>query len=170
MVFWRFGVTAAKTTRQSSLLGMAQRDDGKVEKIETTLDSTLESIDKAEAMVTREAHKAGFDEDEQAQIGMAVRECMVNAVVHGNRYSSKKKIHFEIERSVKDLTVVVGDEGEGFDLNSLPDPLAPENILRQSGRGILLIRSFMDEFDLHPRPGGGTEVRLVKNVAKSAKS
>ena len=146
---------------------MARHQDGKVEKISTTLDSTLESIDKAETMATGEAHKAGFDDDDQAQIGMAVRECMVNAVVHGNRYSSKKKIHFEIERSKENLTVVVGDEGEGFDLNSLPDPLAPENILRQSGRGILLIRSFMDVFDLHPRPGGGTEVRLVKNVAKS---
>jgi serine/threonine-protein kinase RsbW len=70
----------------------------------------------------------------------------------------------EIERSDTSLTVIIGDEGEGFDLSSLPDPLAPENLLRQSGRGLLLIRAFMDEFDLHPRTGGGTEVRLVKNL------
>lgn len=112
-----------------------------------------------------EAEKAGFDEDHQQQIGMAVRECTVNAVVHGNRYSNHKKVHLEIERSAGTLTVIIGDEGEGFDLTSLPDPLAPENLLRQSGRGLLLIRSFMDEFDLHPRPGGGTEVRLVKKLA-----
>ena len=98
---------------------------------------------------------------------MAVRECMVNAVVHGNRYSNKKKVHLEIERSKDGLAVVIGDEGEGFDLSSLPDPLAPENLLRQSGRGILLIRAFMDEVDLHPRPRGGTEVRLVKSLKKS---
>lgn len=146
---------------------MAWRDNGKVNKTQTTLDSTLASVDKAEALVTGEAHQAGFDEEEAAQIGMAVRECMVNAVVHGNRYSNKKKVHFEIERSTESLTIVIGDEGEGFDPSSLPDPLAPENLLRQSGRGILLIRAFMDVFDLHPRPGGGTEVRLVKNVAKS---
>lgn len=146
---------------------MAWRDSRNIEKTQTTLDSTLESVDEAEAMALREAQKAGFGEDEQAQIGMAVRECMVNAVVHGNRYSNKKKVHLEIERSKEGLAVVIGDEGEGFDLSSLPDPLAPENLLRQSGRGILLIRAFMDEVDLHPRPGGGTEVRLVKSSKKS---
>ncbi len=138
-----------------------------MEKTQTTLDSTLQSVDEAEAMVMQEAQRLGFEEEEQHQIAMAVRECMVNAVVHGNRYSKKKKVHLDIERSEKSLTVIVGDEGEGFDLSSLPDPLSPENLLRQSGRGILLIRAFMDEFDLHPRPGGGTEVRLVKTLAKS---
>lgn len=137
-----------------------------MEKTETTLESTLDSVDKAESMVMAEAGKEGFDEDEQHQIGMAIRECMVNAVVHGNRYSKNKKVHLSIERSKDALTIVIGDEGAGFDLSSLPDPLAPENLLRQSGRGIMLIKAFMDEFDLHPRPGGGTEVRLVKNLPK----
>jgi serine/threonine-protein kinase RsbW len=136
-----------------------------MEKIQTLLESKLQSVDKAEELVMSEAGKVGFDEDDQHQIGMAVRECVVNAVVHGNHYSSHKNVHLEIERSTAGLTVTVGDEGEGFDLSSLPDPLAPENLLRQSGRGLLLIRAFMDEFDLHPRPGGGTEVRLVKNLA-----
>ncbi len=145
---------------------MAWRGIGKMENTQTILDSTLDSVDKAEALVVREALSTGFDEDEQHQIGMAVRECMVNAVVHGNRYSSKKKVHLEIERSVDTLIVTIGDEGEGFDFSSLPDPLAPENLLRQSGRGLLLIRAFMDDFDLHPRPGGGTEVRLVKKLAQ----
>lgn len=146
---------------------MAWRGSGNMEKLQTTLESTLPSVDKAEELVIREAAKAGFDEDEQGQIGMAIRECTVNAVVHGNRYNKNKKVHLEIERSATGLTITVGDEGDGFDLASLPDPLAPENLLRQSGRGLLLIRAFMDELDLHPRPGGGTEVRLVKNLAKS---
>lgn len=145
---------------------MAWRDVGKMEKTQTTLDSTLDSVDAAEALVIREAESAGFDEDEQHQIGMSVRECMVNAVVHGNRYSSKKKVHLDIERTDDSLIITVGDEGEGFELSSLPDPLAPENLLRQSGRGLLLIRAFMDDFDLHPRPGGGTEVRLVKKLTQ----
>ncbi len=145
---------------------MACRGIGKMEKTQTTLDSTLESVDRAEALVVREALSVGFDEDEQHQIGMSVRECMVNAVVHGNRYSSKKKVHLDIERSAEGLIVTIGDEGAGFDLNSLPDPLASENLLRQSGRGLLLIRAFMDDFDLHPRPGGGTEVRLIKKLAQ----
>ncbi len=145
---------------------MVWRGVGNMEKTQTTLDSTLDSVDTAETLVMREAESAGFDEDEQHQIGMSLRECMVNAVVHGNRYSSKKKVHLDIERSGDSLIVTIGDEGAGFELSSLPDPLAPENLLRQSGRGLLLIRAFMDDFDLHPRPGGGTEVRLVKKLTQ----
>jgi serine/threonine-protein kinase RsbW len=140
---------------------------GNMEKIQTTLESTLLSVDKAEAIVVGEAQKVGFEEDDANQIGMAVRECMVNAVVHGNRYSKKKQVHFDVEASDGSITVTIGDEGAGFDLSSLPDPTSPENLLRQSGRGILLIRAFMDEFDVHPRAGGGTEVRLLKNLTKA---
>ena len=145
----------------------AGSESGNMEKIETTLESTLESVDKAESLVTEEAAKLGFEEDEQQQIGMAVRECVVNAVVHGNRYNKNKVVHLDIEATEQRLAVTVGDEGQGFDIASLPDPTSPENLLRQSGRGLLLIRAFMDEFDMHPRTGGGTEVRLVKNVPRA---
>jgi len=146
---------------------MSRCDPGHMETIQTTLDSTLQTADKAEELVMKEAAKLGLEEDDQHQVGMAVRECTVNAVVHGNRYNQNKRVHLQIERSDKDLTVVIGDEGEGFDMNSLPDPLAPENLLKQSGRGLMLARAFMDEFDLHPRAGGGTEVRLVKHLNQS---
>jgi serine/threonine-protein kinase RsbW len=143
---------------------MASRESGNVEKTQATLDSTLESVDKAEIIALDEARKVGFDEDEQQQIGMAVRESVVNAVVHGNRYSKNKKVHLDTERSKDRLVFTIRDEGQGFDPNSLPDPLAPENLLNQSGRGLMLIRAFMDDVDVHPRPGGGTEVRLTKNL------
>jgi serine/threonine-protein kinase RsbW len=135
-----------------------------MEKLQTTLDSSLESVDKLEELVIQQAALAGFDEDDQSQVGMAARECAVNAVVHGNRYNKNKRVHLEIQRSEQSLTIVIGDEGDGFSLDDLPDPLAPENLMKQSGRGLLLIRAFMDEFDLHPRAGGGTEVKLVKHV------
>jgi len=146
---------------------MAKLESRKMEKTQATLDSTLESVDEAEALALREAGKLGLEEDEQQQFGMAVRECVVNAVVHGNRYNKNKKVHLGIERSKDSLTVTVGDEGEGFDPQAIPDPLAPENLLRQSGRGMLLIRAFVDQFDLQGRTGGGTEARLVKKVAKA---
>ena len=136
-----------------------------MEKTQTKLASTLQSVDAAEQAILQSAQELGFSEDDQNDIGMAVRECMVNAVVHGNRYSNKKCVYLSIEKSSESLTVVIGDEGEGFDMSSLPDPTAAENLMRQSGRGLLLIRAFMDEFDLHPRPGGGTEVRLVKKLS-----
>ena len=138
-----------------------------MEKTQALLDSTLDSVDKAEELVMRAAAKLGFEEDDQHQIGMAVRECVVNAVVHGNRYNKNKHVHLEIESGNGQLSVTIGDEGQGFDMASLPDPTSPENLLRQSGRGLLLIRAFMDNFDLHPRPGGGTEVVLTKNAPRA---
>src|SRR6266852_9633706 len=101
---------------------MAERD--------ILLDSTLDSVEIAEDAVLQDAQEMGFREEELHQIGMAVRESMVNAVVHGNRYSARKKVHLSVMKSPDHLTVVVADEGEGFNLNSLPDPLAEENLLR----------------------------------------
>ena len=92
---------------------MSRCDPGHMETIQTTLDSTLQTADKAEELVMKEAAKLGLEEDDQHQVGMAVRECTVNAVVHGNRYNQNKRVHLQIERSDKDLTVVIGDEG-GF--------------------------------------------------------
>ena len=88
----------------------------------------------------------------------------MNAVVHGNRYNGKKKVRFSLARAPRSLTVQIADEGQGFDFESLPDPLAPENRMRPSGRGIFLIRSFMDGFQIRRTEAGGTEVTLVKNV------
>jgi len=154
-------------TGEAYLKNMASRQTDKMEKTQKLLDSDLQSVDRAEEFVLAAARKLGFDEDEAGQIGMAVRECTVNAVVHGNRYNKNKKVHLDIETSDTDLTVVIGDEGAGFDLNSIPDPLAPENLLNQSGRGLMIVKAFMDDFDLHPRPGGGAEVRLVKHRPQS---
>ena len=137
------------------------------ETVERSLDSTLESVDHAEEITVALAKKAGFDEDDLIKIGMAVRESMVNAVVHGNRYNANKKVRFWVSKNAGKLTVRIADEGEGFDIESLPDPLAPENLFRGSGRGIFLIRSFMDEFQIRRLEPGGTEVTLVKHVVSS---
>jgi serine/threonine-protein kinase RsbW len=137
------------------------------ETVERFLDSTLESVDHAEEITIALAKKAGFDEDDLIKIGMAVRESMVNAVVHGNRYNANKKVRFCVSKNAGKLTVRIADEGEGFDIENLPDPLAPENLFRSSGRGIFLIRSFMDEFQIRRLEPGGTEVTLVKHVVSS---
>ena len=134
---------------------------------EHTFDSTLDSVDAAEAVVLKEAREMGFDEDDEHKIGIAVRECMVNAVVHGNRYNSRKKVRLTLTRSPGALEVVVADEGDHFDIAELPDPLADENLLRHSGRGILLMQAFMDEFQIQPRQPKGTEVRMLKRLAKA---
>ncbi len=132
------------------------------EMVDRFLDSTLESVDSAEELAVGLAQRAGFDEDDLMKIGMAVRESMVNAVVHGNRYNSNKKVRFSVAKGGERFTVRIADEGEGFDFANLPDPLSPENLMRTSGRGIFLMRSFMDEFSIRRREPAGIEVTLVK--------
>lgn len=125
-------------------------------------DSTLEEIDRSEGIVMDAATRAGFPADDLPGIGMALRECMVNAVVHGNCYNEKKKVQLRLADSPGRLAITIRDEGEGFDLSDVPDPLAEENLLKQSGRGILLIRAFVDEFSVSRVSPHGTEVRMVK--------
>ena len=128
-----------------------------------TLDSTLETVDSAEQAASRIATESGFDDDEVMRIAMAVREAAVNAVLHGNAYDPGKKVSLAFERTGGDLVITIRDQGKGLDLNKIPDPLAPENLLKTSGRGIFLIRSFMDEVQIHPSQTG-TEIKLIKHV------
>jgi serine/threonine-protein kinase RsbW len=136
-------------------------------RVSYTLDSTLETVDNAEQTASRIAAETGFDEDQVMQISMAVREAAVNAVLHGNAYDPDKKVKLDFERTSSDLVITIRDEGKGLDLAKIPDPLAPENLLKTSGRGIFLIRSFMDEVQIHPSQTG-TEIKLVKHVHGSA--
>jgi serine/threonine-protein kinase RsbW len=130
--------------------------------LDVWLDSSLDSVDAAESRVLEAAGDAGYEEEDLHRLGMAVREAMVNAVVHGNRYNSRKKVHLEITHNEDRLNVAITDEGEGFDPRSVPDPRADENLLRQSGRGILLIQAFVDEFSIGPGDPLGTRITLVK--------
>ena len=141
---------------------MAENTETK--KVDTYLESVLDSADEAERLVLGVANEIGFPEDELHKIGMAVRESIVNAVVHGNRYNRRKRVHLAVLNGKDHLTVMIADEGEGFELHSLPDPLAEHNLLQQSGRGIFLIRAFVDEFEVRRLNPKGTEVKLVKYV------
>jgi len=110
---------------------------------------------------------AGFVEDEQYHIAMAVREAAVNAVLHGNAYDPAKRFMVAYETTREALVITITDQGKGLDPDCLPDPLAPENLMKGSGRGIFLIRAFMDEVKIrntHP----GTEVTLIKHKGRKA--
>jgi serine/threonine-protein kinase RsbW len=146
---------------------MAENSSGETTRVVSILDSTLESVDLAEEIALQTAKEMGFGEDARFQIGLAVRESVVNAVVHGNRYNENKKVRLSVSRAPDRLTLSVADEGNGFDIDALPDPLADEHLLDQSGRGILLIRSFMDEFEARPLQPSGTEFRMVKYLGQT---
>jgi serine/threonine-protein kinase RsbW len=133
------------------------------ERVSYTLDSTLETVNSAEETAGRMAAEAGFGDEEVMKISMAVREAAVNAVLHGNAYDPGKKVTLAFERTARDLVITVRDQGKGLDLNQIPDPLSPENLMKTSGRGIFLIRSFMDVVEIHPSQTG-TEFRMIKHV------
>jgi len=133
-----------------------------VKQVSYTFESTLETINHAEEQASKIAAAAGFSEDDVMSIAMAVREAAVNAVLHGNAYDPGKKVTLAFDQVDKDLTIVVRDQGKGLDVDSIPDPLAPENLLKQSGRGIFLMRSLMDEVQIKASETG-TEVKLIKH-------
>jgi serine/threonine-protein kinase RsbW len=126
------------------------------------LESTLASVDASEEIAKSAAERAGFDEEETYHIGYAVREAVVNAVVHGNLYSANKRVRLRIERTGGVLQVTVEDQGQGFEEAAQADPLARENLLSQSGRGLLIMRAFMDEVEIGRTSEGGTRLVMRK--------
>ncbi len=137
--------------------------------VELTLESTLDSVDRAEELAINFARQAGFDEDDQSKIGMAVRESMVNAVYHGNKYDPAKTAGFRLEMQGQKMVITITDQGPGFEVSHVPDPLATENLLKASGRGIFLIRAFMDEFYVRRLTPSGSEVTMVKYSSVNGK-
>lgn len=132
--------------------------------IDQDFPSTLDSVDLAEERILQEAEAAGMDEDSRHQVSMAVRECLVNAVVHGNRYNRNKAVHVSVASVDGRFMITVRDQGEGFERSDVPDPLHEENVLRHSGRGLFLMEAFMDELTVKKIAPSGTEVTMVKNL------
>ncbi len=132
--------------------------------LEMTLETQVESVNLAEEMCLRVAEAAGFGEDDCYRIGMSVREGVINAFHYGNQERPEKKIHLAVDLTADKMIIHVLDEGTGFKLSEVADPLAEENLLSTSGRGIFLMRAFMDEFDVVPGKNGGAEIVMSKKL------
>ena len=133
--------------------------------------SAFDMLDFVQLVSDHLCRRLGFDDDSMHWVGVAVRESVINAIKHGNQNDQRKMVHVEFTTSSDPdrggLVVAVRDEGEGFDPQSIADPLAPENMLKSSGRGIFLMRNFMDDVSLRRAPEGGMEVRMVKKLARA---
>ena len=136
--------------------------DSKPQRIEVVLETLLDSIALAEEMGVRVAAAAGFCEDDQYKIGLAVHESVMNAFQYGNQQCREKKIHVTFELRHEKMVIHVADQGAGYCLEDVPDPRTDENMLGDSGRGVLLMRAFMDEFDVQVGQSGGAEVVMAK--------
>lgn len=130
--------------------------------------SSLDMLDFVQMVSDHIGRMAGLDDDTLHWVSVAVRESVINAIKHGNACDTQKRVHVEFTALDDDrragIAVCVRDEGCGFDPSEVSDPLAPENLLRTSGRGIFLMRSFMDEMTFRRSVDGGMEVRMVKRA------
>ncbi len=142
--------------------------------IRLEIPSDRHMVDLAEAVGVQVARFHGMADSETEDLGLAVREAVTNAIVHGNREACTRRVSIEFTlapRSVpRRLVTTVRDQGQGFDLEEVPDPLAPENLLNPSGRGLLLMRVFTDDLFVTRLPTGGTEVRFTKQLSPSSGS
>jgi serine/threonine-protein kinase RsbW len=143
----------------------AKADSGR---LNVTLASRLESLDLAQSLIAQFAERAGYSKQQCEEIGLAVRESVTNAVLHGNHSDLNKEVFLTADMRAPGLVISIRDEGEGFDPASLPDPLVPENLHHESGRGLLLIKAFMDEVILRRAALGGMELTITKYLSKRA--
>ena len=129
--------------------------------------SAFEMLDFVQIVSDHMSRGVGLDEDAVHWVSVAIRESVINAIKHGNRNDETKHVFVEFEAAtgaLAELAICVRDQGEGFDPGELANPLAPENLLKSSGRGIFLIRNFMDDVRLQRAAEGGMEIRMVKRA------
>ena len=146
---------------------MAAARDSKT--VELTLETAWQTIDLTQAITERVAQTAGFDEDDIHKITMSVREGMINALHYGNRMQREKKVHLSYTFEPERMVIRMIDEGTGFEAQQLEDPLAEENLMKTSGRGLLIVRAFMDEMRVGRARSGGAELMMAKRYPQRPK-
>jgi serine/threonine-protein kinase RsbW len=131
---------------------------------ELTLPSRIESVDEAAMFADEFARANGCGDDIMSAVDLAVRESVANAVKHGNKFDESKLVEMTLSCSEGGLKITVRDFGTGFSVRDVPDPTDPENLLKVNGRGILFMRSFMDEVTWSNPEDGGMKVTMIKKT------
>lgn len=136
--------------------------------IKVAIASRFENIDLVDVVMEASMRHFGFDEETVERLGLAIREAVANGVRHGNQQDPTKKVELCCDLKQDVMALRITDEGRGFDVDAVPDPLATDNLFNPSGRGILLMRAFMDEVDFKFDSQGATQVTLKKRLPSSA--
>jgi len=118
------------------------------------------------ALVGEAVKEYGLGEELAHWLELTISESMINAIQHGNRLDPAKKATLKISSTADVIEIIVEDQGQGFALDTIADPTDAANLLKPCGRGILIIRSFMDEVDLMPCEGGGSRLRMIKKISR----
>lgn len=134
---------------------------------ELSIQSSYDALDEAVALVEEASGRMGLGEDDETDLMISIMEALNNAIQHGNQGDETKQVHLKLESSPEEIIIWVRDEGAGFDLASVPDPTDPDNLMNVSGRGILMMKSFMDEVDFSPG-SKGLVVKMTKRFAPTS--
>lgn len=129
------------------------------ERCQFVIPSRLEYLDAVLNYISERLVAMGIIEQDSHEVVLALDEAIVNAIKHGNSYDAVKRVTIVVELSQAEARFTIADEGPGFSLHTVPDPCAPENLLRTSGRGLLLIRTIMDDVSYNE---AGNAVTMVK--------
>ena len=136
----------------------------KKNRVQIDIRSSFEMVDLVQVVFESLSSEVGFEPEASHWMSVAIRESVTNAVRHGNKLDASKRVIVRFEYEAGEFSVSVQDEGEGFDPDAIPDPLAEENLLRASGRGIFFMKNFVDEVTYHFETNGGTRVTMVKRI------
>ena len=131
------------------------------EHIQFELPSALSLMHIVLEYLMKRVEKLGVCKPEQSNLFVALDEAFVNAIKHGNKFDPQKLIRITADVSPDEASFTIEDEGEGFDVNNIPDPLDPENLFKTSGRGVLFIYNIMDEVMYNDR---GNRLTMVKRA------
>ena len=141
-----------------------------ISEIHLTLYSDIKYLDIVQAVSDSFSNMAGFNDEDLYWVGLSVREAVTNAILHGNKNDSTVPVDLSFRQEEHRLVVTVTDHGEGIDESMLPDPLDPEHLLKPGGRGIFLVKSFMDNVFFNTPSGGGTELVMEKLIKEGEKN
>jgi len=132
--------------------------------VKLVIPSEIRLIDLVHVASEKLAEVLGFDPDDALNVGLAVREAVINAILHGNKKNPELNVTISMAAEGGRLVTKVADQGNGFERDRTPDPTDRDNLLRNSGRGLLLMEAFVDSVKFRTLRGGGTQVTMVKQI------
>lgn len=128
--------------------------------------SSVDHLEEVEALTSKIAHEAGFDESSSDDLSIVITELFNNAIHHGNKNDINKDVNIDYNMKGSHLVISVQDQGNGFAPEKIKNPLDPENLLAESGRGIYLVKKLMDDtyFDISDK---GCKITIKKKLPKT---
>lgn len=137
--------------------------------INLVIPSEVRLVDLVHEVSQKLAELAGFSPDDALNVGLAVREAVINAILHGNKNDPSRNVDIRLDLPGEGgIQVKIRDQGDGFNPEATPDPTDDEHVLNASGRGILMIRAFVDNVTFRFEEGRGTEITMVKNKVQQS--